>query len=98
MGITPNGRKAYVLHSAVFGTNDFLHTVTPVRVSARTAGNPITVGKGPWAIAITPDSKTTYVANAASGSVTPIRIATNKARKAIKAGKNPIAIALACRS
>ena len=39
--------------------------MTPIATATNTAGPPITVGSGPDAIAITPDGKTAYVANAA---------------------------------
>jgi YVTN family beta-propeller protein len=45
-------------------------------------------------IAITPDGKTAYVTNYASGTVTPIRTATNTALRAVKVGTHPVAIAL----
>ncbi len=38
---------------------------------------PITTGYAPYAIAITPNGKTAYVANFGAGTVTPIRTATN---------------------
>jgi YVTN family beta-propeller protein len=43
---------------------------------------------------ITPDGRTVYVANGASGTVTPIRTATNTALKPIKTGQLPWAIAI----
>jgi YVTN family beta-propeller protein len=65
--------------------------VTPIRTATNTAGKAIAVGKDPVAIAITPNGKTAYVANAGSGNgpsdtVTPIRTATDKAGKAITVG------------
>jgi len=48
--------------------------------------------------AITPDSRTAYIANAGSATVTPIRTATNTAGNPIKVGVRPAAIAIACRS
>ena len=49
-------------------------------------------GGGPYAIAITPDGKTAYVAN--SGTVTPITTATDTAGTPITAGSDPYAIAI----
>ena len=37
--------------------------MTPITIATDTAGKPITVGKDPDGIAITPDGKTVYVAN-----------------------------------
>ncbi len=56
-------------------------TVTPILTAANTALKPITVGRLPFTIAITPDGKTAYV-NGSAG-VTPISTATNTAGKAI---------------
>ncbi|HEY3906847.1 MAG TPA: ricin-type beta-trefoil lectin domain protein, partial [Streptosporangiaceae bacterium] len=51
--------------------------MTPISTATNTPGPPITVGSDPVFIAITPNSKTAYVAT--DGSVIPITIATNKA-------------------
>ena len=37
--------------------------MTPIATATNTPGTPIKVGRGPQAIAITPDGKTAYVAN-----------------------------------
>src|SRR5262245_35458392 len=60
----------------------------------RGALKPITVGSQPGSIAITPDGKTAYVANANSGTVTPIRTASNTALKLIKVGHQPEYLAI----
>jgi len=52
------------------------------------------VGSGPDAIAITPDSKTAYVADGGSNTVIPISTATNTAGTPIPAGDSAIAIAI----
>ena len=54
-------------------------TVTPITTATNTAGPPIPTGIYPDAIAITPDGKTAYVANAVSDTVTAIATATNTA-------------------
>ena len=48
----------------------------------------------PVAIAITPDGKTAYVANLASGTVTPVRTATNTPLAPVKVGGGPVVIAI----
>ena len=68
--------------------------MTPVNTATNTAGKPITVGKGPRYIAITPNGKTAYVVNSVSDTVTPINTAANKASKAIKVGSDPGPIAI----
>jgi YVTN family beta-propeller protein len=97
IAITPNGKTAYV---AMFSSG----TVTPINLSANKAGKPIKIsgnppGKNfmglPFAIAITPDGKTAYVTNGASGTVTPIDLATNMPGKPIKISGKPGADAIA---
>ena len=58
------------------------------RAPARRAGA-IRVGAAPWALAITPDGKTLYVADDGSATVTPIAIATNTARRADSGRSRP---------
>lgn len=79
-------------------TNSGSDTVTPIDTATGKAGNAIKVGKGPAAIAITPNGKTAYVANygrfGSGDTVTPIRVATNTAGQAIKVGSGPSDIAI----
>ena len=63
IGITPNGKTAYVL-------NQGSDTVTPINTATNTAGAPIPVGFDPVAIAITPNGKTAYVVDLVSDTVT----------------------------
>jgi YVTN family beta-propeller protein len=97
IAITPNVKTAYV---TIFSS----HTVTPINLSANKAGRPIKIsGKSPgndftglpFAIAITPDGKTAYVTNGASGTVTPIDVATDEPGKPIKISGKPGADAIA---
>lgn len=69
-------------------------TLTPIEVSSNTAGNPIKVGSGPTAVALTPNGKTLYVANRSSDTVTPIEVATNKPGPEMKVGLEPDAVAI----
>jgi YVTN family beta-propeller protein len=80
-------------------TNLLSGTVTPIRTATNTALPPVKVGRGPVAIAITPDGKTAYVVNSGlhtvvTGTVTPIRTATNTALPPVKVGRGPVAIAI----
>ncbi len=68
--------------------------MTPIRTATSTALPRIETGLSPYAVALTPDGKTAYVANLRSGTVTPIRTATNTALPPIKTGRNPDAIAI----
>jgi YVTN family beta-propeller protein len=68
IAITPDGTKAYTANN---GTEDATAygngvTVTPIALATNTAGTPIVVGdlaSGPWAVGVTPDSKTAYVSS-----------------------------------
>ena len=69
-------------------------TVTAISAATNTPAKPIKVGQAPDAMAITPDGKTTYVANQVSDTVTPISAVTNTAGKPINVGKGPDGIAI----
>jgi YVTN family beta-propeller protein len=86
IAIAPDRSTAYVANQA--------GTVTRIITATNTAGPPITVGSLPYAIAITPDGNTAYVANFNSDTVTPITTATNTAGPPIKVGENRLAIAI----
>jgi YVTN family beta-propeller protein len=101
IAITPDGKTAYVALSNLNpvhpppGWKPPADTVRPVNLVTSTPGKPIKVGSNPYAIAITPDGKTAYVANANSGTVTPIATATNTPGKPINVGlPGPEAIAI----
>jgi len=68
--------------------------VTPITAATGTAGPPITVGRDPLAIAITPDGRTAYVVNYGSGTVTPITIATNQAGRPVHVGQGAFTVAI----
>ena len=82
---------------------DFRGTVTPIDTATNTPGAPIDVGDEPFAITVTPDGKTVYVANtwantgrpaSASGTVTPIATATSTPGAPIQVGSQPWAFAI----
>lgn len=56
------------------------------------AGQPAMVGDNPWALAMTPDGRTLYVANDGSDTVPPVVAATNTPGP--DAGNSPTAIAV----
>jgi YVTN family beta-propeller protein len=95
MTITPDGTTIYVLDQGT--SQDKEGMVIPIRTATNTALRPIPIGPA-WpsviAIAITPDSKTAYAANAYTDTVTPIRTATNTALAPIRVGDSPGAIAI----
>jgi DNA-binding beta-propeller fold protein YncE len=75
LAMAPGGRTVYVLASPQ-GTNGNGPTVpgwvTPINLSTRTAGHPVSVGYDPTSIVITPDGKTLYVANQDSETISSI--------------------------
>jgi YVTN family beta-propeller protein len=73
--------------STVYVANAASGTVTPISTATNTAEQPIKVGTGPNAIAITPNGATAYVLNSGSGTVTPINTTTNTAGSAISVGQ-----------
>ena len=68
--------------------------MTPIATATNTAGTPIKVGKRPFAMVVTPDGRTLYVANMNSNTVTPVTVATNTPGKPISVGIQPDALAL----
>jgi DNA-binding beta-propeller fold protein YncE len=104
IAITPDGKTVYVV-SEIGGRNPHhitdRATVTPISTATNTPGTRIPVGggrfnEGPYGggelIAVTPDSKTVYVA--AGPTVTPISTATNTPGKPIAVGGVPVGIAV----
>jgi YVTN family beta-propeller protein len=67
--------------------------VTAITTATNTVLKNIGVGRGPDAIAITPDGTTAYVTNNIGSHVTPIDTATNAALTPISTLKGPDAIA-----
>jgi YVTN family beta-propeller protein len=94
--VTPDGKTVYVANTweNTGRPASTPGTVTPIATAGNTPGAPIAVGSQPWAFAITPDGKTTYVINFAAASVTPITTATNTAGTPIEVGQGPRAIAI----
>ena len=79
MAITPDGKHAYV-------TNVVGGTVSVITTATGAVSAPITVGKGPAAVAITPDGKHAYVANSVDGTVSVITTATGAVSAPITVG------------
>jgi YVTN family beta-propeller protein len=87
IGITPNGKIAYV----VLSNTD---SVMPINAVTNIPGAPIHVGSYPLYLAIAPDGKMAYVTNEMSNTVTPINIGTNTAEPPINVGAYPFGIAI----
>jgi YVTN family beta-propeller protein len=100
IAFAPDGNTAYVVSQP----STTVITVTPIELTADTAGHPINVSAKPvpqgyfgqpLAIAITPDGTTAYVADGASSTVTPIDLATNTPGQPISLSGKPGADAIA---
>ena len=79
--MTPKGKLAYVpLTPGV---------VIPIDTATNTALPAITVGSEPFAMVVTPNGRTAYVANTGSNSVTPFRVSSNLPLAPIPVGNSP---------
>jgi DNA-binding beta-propeller fold protein YncE len=65
-----------------------------VNLGTLTAGQPISVGSQPDAVAVTPDGKTAVVANFGDGTVTPVNLGTLTAGPSVPVGPGPKAIVI----
>ncbi len=108
IAIAPNGLSAYVTE-IVLGSGRG-SAVVPIDLTTGVAGVPIyldnqrgslgnqkasTVLVNPWAVAITPDSRTAYVADEGVGWVTPVNVTTNSAELSVRTGYKSEALAIA---
>ena len=89
--MAPDGKTVYTTDPGYGSDSD---TVTPISTATNRPGQPIHVGPFPFAIAVTPDSKTVYVASGAAGTVTPVAAATGTLGQPITVGREPQAIAI----
>ncbi len=96
IAITPDGTDAFV-------TNFSGNAVTPIAIPSNVVGTPITLtGVNPYAVAVSPDSKTVFVTDGAAPpgqdhtgtTITPISTATNAAGTPITVGAVPRGIAI----
>jgi YVTN family beta-propeller protein len=100
VAITPDGKHAYVTNSANYGVVDpsrisvTLGTVSVITTATGAVSAPLTVGKGPDAVAITPDGKHAYVTNNGDDTVSVITTATGAVSTPITVGHNPGGVAI----
>ena len=92
VALAPDGKIAYV---AVFDARAFHGLVIPVNTTTYQKGKPVRAGDDPGSMAVTPNGRTLYVADALIGRVTPINTATGTTGKPINTGANPFAVAVA---
>jgi hyaluronoglucosaminidase len=89
LAMTPNGRTLYA-------TSEDTASITPIETATNTARRAIYVKPFCFAMAITPNGKTVYVAIAGvPGEVFPVGVTSGKRGRAIKVGDWPMAIAIA---
>ena len=85
-------QDAYV---ANFEENSPLGSVSVINTETnKVVGSPITVGKEPEAIAITPDGNTAYVTNFGSDNVSVIDLSSKSVEATIGVGTEPVAVAI----
>ena len=67
IAIAPDGKHAYVANNGtgLVGTGSESNTVSVIDTAKGVVSDTITVGNGPVGVAVTPDGKHVYVANAA---------------------------------
>ena len=93
--MTPDGKTLYV--AAVgpgWGPAHGFAPVTPVNVTTGRAGRPIRVAHDPDALAVTPDSRTLYIADGGGNTVIPVSVRTGRPGRPIRAGAVPTALAI----
>ena len=93
IAVTPDGKTALVTATTHVGPHHY-EIVTPVRTATNTAGRAFSIGPpvegaGNQVIAITPDSKTLYVASYGDGTVIPVNTVTSTYGRPIKVGRGP---------
>lgn len=104
VAITPDGKTAYVANmGSISGTGLLdMHdatTVTPIDIATGKALRPIEVGRGPGAIAVTPNGREAVVVLAGTiqhpaHDLVPIDLGTQKAGKPIPVGLAPQGVAV----
>jgi YVTN family beta-propeller protein len=75
-------------------TNGLDGTVSVITTATGAVSAPITVGKAPGGVAITPDGKRAYVTNNGDGTVSVITTATGAVSAPITVGKGPAGVAI----
>ncbi len=75
LAVTPDGTNAYLVDYGSDSVRGALSgsTVTPVDLVTGKVGTPVTVGRGPAGIAITPDGRTAWV-SMSPGTIVPIHL------------------------
>ena len=96
IGLTPDGRKIYVLGNAPHRRRGYL---VPIGTAGGAVGKRIGVGHDPLAIAFGPGGQTAYVLCSSylgygSGSLFPVTMATRKAGRPVLAGRGSMFLAI----
>jgi YVTN family beta-propeller protein len=75
-------------------TNQGDSTVSVIATATGVVSAPVTVGKYPFGVAITPDGEHAYVANPGDGTVSVIATATGVVSAPVTVGKYPFGVAI----
>ncbi len=86
LAITQNGPFAYV-------ANINSNTVSVINLPTSTVANTITVGSGPWGVAVSPDQTQVYVSNNHGNNVSVINTASNTVAATIPVQSSPFGVA-----
>ena len=79
-------------HTVYVPTND--GTVSVIDASTRTVTATVPVGKGPFGVAVDPDTHTVYVANYGDNSVSVIDASTRTVTATVAVGSGPRGVAV----
>jgi DNA-binding beta-propeller fold protein YncE len=92
VAVAPDGHTLYAANPGPV-SDDSGHTVTPVDIATGKAARPITVGKGPQDLTVTPDGRMLY-ALLADGTITPVSLATGRTMSPIHVTSGAAAMAV----
>ena len=101
IAIAPDGKHAYVANNGTGVTgnpggpgSEVGNTVSVIDTAKGVVSDTITVGNGPVGLAVTPEGKHVYVANAAENTVSVIDTATGAVSATIPVGTSPVRVAI----
>jgi YVTN family beta-propeller protein len=93
--IGPNGWSAQAgAATSVYVTNSYNNTVSVINAGTNTVTATVTVGRFPYAVAITPNGQFAYVANLFDKTVSVINTSTNTVTATVPVGYTPVGVAI----
>jgi len=93
-GLAGFAGSASAAEATAYVANYGSSTLTPIPTATNLPGSPFSAGDGPAAIAITPDGKTAYVADALGGAVKAINLLAHAVTHTITVRSRPTAVAI----